>query len=68
MDRKKALQQNVWKHYLYCFVSNLRFTHGVWMIYLSSLGFSLTELGLVEGLFHIVSFLMEVTTGAVADI
>lgn len=38
------------------------------MIYLASRGFSLLQLGILEGVFHITSFLMEVPTGAVADI
>ncbi|HQJ37693.1 MAG TPA: MFS transporter, partial [Bacillota bacterium] len=37
-------------------------------IYLAGKGMSLTQLGLLEMIFHITSFLMEVPTGAVADI
>ncbi|NBK26550.1 MAG: MFS transporter, partial [Spirochaetia bacterium] len=47
---------------------NLSFTHGIWMIYLASRGFSLIQLGALEAIFHITSFLMEVPTGSVADI
>jgi len=38
------------------------------MIYLASRGFSLVQLGIMESSFHITSFLMEIPTGAVADI
>jgi len=38
------------------------------MIYLVSKGLSLFEVGLLEGIFHVTSFLMETPTGAVADI
>jgi MFS family permease len=38
------------------------------MIYLASRGFSLLQLGILEGIFHVTSFLMEVPTGAVADL
>ena len=38
------------------------------MIYLASRGFSLVQLGILEGVFHITSFLMEVPTGVVADL
>lgn len=38
------------------------------MIYLAGKGMSLTQLGLLETIFHITSFTMEVPTGAVADI
>lgn len=38
------------------------------MIYLAMRGFSLIELGMLESSFHITSFLMEIPTGAVADL
>ncbi len=38
------------------------------MIYLASRGFSLLQLGVLESVFHITSFIMEVPTGAVADL
>lgn len=38
------------------------------MIWLTLRGFSLTQLGILEGLFHLTSFLMEVPTGIVADL
>ncbi len=41
---------------------------GLWIIYLASRGFSLIHLGILESTFHITSFLMEIPTGAVADI
>lgn len=47
---------------------NLSFTHGLWMMYLASLGYSLVQLGLLESIFHVTSFIMEVPTGSVADI
>jgi len=38
------------------------------MIYLALKGFSIVELGLLEGIYHITSFLMEIPTGAIADL
>ncbi len=38
------------------------------MIYLAAKGFSLLELGIFEGVYHVTSFLMEVPTGVVADL
>lgn len=38
------------------------------MIYLVSKGATLFEVGLLEGIFHVTSFMMETPTGAVADI
>lgn len=49
-------------------VGSMDFTHGLWMIYLASRGFSLLQLGILEGIYHVASMLMEVPTGVVADI
>jgi len=38
------------------------------MIYLASKGMNLIQLGILEGAFHVASFLMETPTGAIADI
>ncbi len=38
------------------------------MIYLAAKGMSLTQLGLLEGIFHVTGLLMEIPTGALADI
>jgi len=62
------INKNINKNYFFVFLSNLAFTGGFWMIYLAFRGLSLTEIGLLEGIFHITSFTMEVPTGAVADI
>ncbi|WP_425449322.1 MFS transporter [Dethiothermospora halolimnae] len=68
MEYINKLKQNVWKNYIFIFLSNIDLTHGTWMVYLAIKGMSLFQLGIVEGIFHITSFLMEVPTGAVADI
>lgn len=62
------LEKNIKKNYIFTFVVNLNFTHGLWMIYLAFKGMSLTQIGLLEAIFHITSFLMEVPTGSIADI
>ena len=62
------LEGNIRKNYIFTFVVNLNFTHGLWMIYLAFRGLSLTQIGVLEAIFHITSFLMEVPTGSVADI
>jgi MFS family permease len=38
------------------------------MIFLSIKGFSLVQIGLLEGIYHVTGFLMEVPTGIVADL
>ncbi|MHB1393222.1 MAG: MFS transporter [Clostridia bacterium] len=68
MDYKIQLKKNINKNYIYTLLQNIDLTRGIWMIYLASKGMSLTQLGLLETIFHITSFFMEVPTGAVADI
>jgi MFS family permease len=68
MNQIVELKKNVNKNYIYTLLQNIDLTRGIWMIYLASKGMTLTQLGLLETIFHITSFLMEVPTGAVADI
>lgn len=68
MDYKVQLKKNINKNYIYTLLQNIDLTRGIWMIYLASKGMSLTQLGLLETIFHITSFLMEVPTGAIADL
>lgn len=68
MDYRIQLKKNIKKNYIFTLIQNIDLTRGIWMIYLAHKGMSLTELGLLETIFHIASFLMEVPTGAVADI
>ncbi len=62
------IARNIPLDYCFSFISNFNLLHALWMIYLHMRGFSLFELGILEGTFHITSFLMEVPTGAVADL
>ncbi|MEX1378334.1 MAG: MFS transporter [Eubacteriales bacterium] len=68
MEFKNKLEKNINKQYVFHFISNLNFTRGIWMLYLAYKGLSLFEIGLMETVFHISSFLMEIPTGAIADI
>jgi MFS family permease len=68
MNHNVQLKRNVYKNYVYVLIQNIDLTRGIWMIYLASKGMTLTQLGLLETIFHITSFAMEVPTGAVADI
>jgi len=68
MNYNAQLKKNINRNYLYTLLGNIDLTRGIWMIYLADKGMSLTQLGLLETVFHITSFLMEVPTGAVADI
>lgn len=60
--------RNVKLNYLYTAVTNFNLAGGFWMIFLASKGLSLVWLGILEGVFHVTSLLMETPTGAIADI
>ncbi len=62
------LKSNIKKNYLFLGLSTLDLTRGLWMIYLMTRGFTLIELGILEGVFHMTSFTMEIPTGIVADL
>ena len=64
----KKIENNINSNYIYTFLNSANLTQGLWMIYLVSKGQSLFAVGLLESIFHITSFLMEVPTGAIADI
>lgn len=68
MNYVEKLKRNITKNYIFMLTRNLDLTHGIWMIYLAMKGMSLYQLGILEGIFHITSFTMEVPTGLVADI
>ncbi|WP_242866723.1 MFS transporter [Abyssisolibacter fermentans] len=68
MSYKTNLNKNINRNYLYTFISSLNLSQGLWMIYLAAKGMSLMQLGILEAIFHITSFFMEIPTGIVADI
>ncbi|MBV1756567.1 MAG: MFS transporter [Dethiosulfatibacter sp.] len=68
MDHNDQLKRNVGRNYIYTLLQNIDLTRGIWMIYLASKGMTLTQLGLLETIFHITSFSMEVPTGVIADV
>ncbi len=65
---EKNLERNVPRDYLYTLLANVDLTRGIWMLYLAHKGMSLVQLGLLETIFHMTSFSMEVPTGVVADV
>lgn len=62
------LQKQLRCVYLHAFFSTLRFTDAVWVALLAARGFSLAEIGLAEGAFHLTSLLCEVPSGMAADL
>ncbi len=62
-------ERNIVVNYLFVFFMSLDYTHGIIIIYLTAVkGFTLLEVGIMEGFYHVASFLMEIPTGAVADV
>lgn len=54
--------------YAFEFFMNINFMQALWMTYLAFKGLSLWEIGLAESMFHVVSLIMEVPTGVIADL
>jgi MFS family permease len=54
--------------YAFEFLMNVNFMQALWMTYLAFKGLSLWEIGLAESMFHVVSLIMEVPTGVIADL
>ncbi len=67
-DFTQRLSSNITKNYIFMGLTTLDLTRGLWMIYLFTRGFSLIELGIFEGIFHLTTFIMEIPTGIVADL
>ena len=64
----QALKKNVYNNYIFTFINNFNVTSGIWMLFLASRGLSLFEIGIMESIFHITSFTMEIPTGMIADL
>ncbi len=61
-------KKNIRVNYVFSLIRNFSVTQGIWMLFLASRGLTLLEIGLMEGIFHATSLVMETPTGAVADI
>lgn len=66
--KKDKLKNNIKLDYVYKFLQSLDISAAIWMLYLAFKGLSLVEIGIIEGVFHVVSLIFEVPTGAIADI
>lgn len=62
------LKQQLRRLNAFGFSACLRITDAVWVVFLISRGFSLWQVGLAEGIFHIVSLIGEIPSGMVADL
>lgn len=54
--------------YIFSFCRNFDVASAVWVLYMGYRGLSLWQIGIVEGIFHMASFLFEVPSGALADL
>ena len=60
------MQENIKRNYRYTFFQWFVVT-GLWMLYLTQKGFSPLEVGIMEAVFHVTSFIFEVPSGSLAD-
>lgn len=56
------------RFYAYRLTWEAKFESAIWIIYLQSRGYSLAEIGLAESAFHLAPVLLEVPSGALADL
>ena len=64
MNIKKQLR----KLYLYELISGFQIVDAVWVVFLLQRGFSIVQVGIAEGVFHVVSMCCEIPSGMVADL
>lgn len=67
MQNAIVFARNIKLNYLFEFLKYSNVMHAFWMVYLLIRGYTLVEVGLLESLFHIVSFFGETPTGILAD-
>lgn len=68
MISANKFKKNINKNYWFEFFIGLNFTQIIWMAYFAYKGLTLVEIGLAESIFHMSSLIMEIPTGAIADI
>lgn len=61
-------KRNILLDYMHTVFRSLNVTQGIWLIYLYTRGFTIFEIALFEGIFHLASILFEIPTGVIADI
>jgi MFS family permease len=68
-ERKPLYQKNLqyWKFSSYGFLKNLRFFDAFIILFLSQIGVSYTQIGILYAIREIISFIMEVPSGIISD-
>jgi len=64
----KTAARTLRRFYAYRLSWEAKFDSAIWIIYLQSRGYSLAEIGLAESAFHLAPVLLEVPSGALADL
>ena len=62
------LKRQIRRIYAITALSSLQFAGACWAALLAARGFSMTQIGLAETVFHLTSFLFEVPSGVIADV
>lgn len=62
------LKRNIPLNYIFSFIDRMNMQSCIWVLYLGFMGMSLTQIGILEGLYHATSIICEVPSGAVADL
>lgn len=66
--QRNKLHRNIKLDYIHTFISNLNMQSSVWVLYLAYCGMNLMQIGLLEGIYHAISILFEIPSGAIADL
>ncbi|HCX61935.1 MAG TPA: MFS transporter, partial [Clostridiales bacterium] len=62
------LKRNISIGYVYNFFLQLNMTSAIWVLYLAFRGMSLIEIGILESIYHITGLILEIPSGAIADL
>jgi len=68
MGEHAKYKSNVWKYYLFTIFANPIFVAPILTLFLLARGLSFTQVMFLEALFAAAVFVLEVPTGAVADL
>lgn len=64
----QTIQRQMRRIYTITLLGSLQFAGACWAALLAARGFTLTQIGLAETVFHLASFLFEVPSGVIADV
>jgi len=62
------LKRNISIGYIYNFFLQLNITSAIWVLYLAFKGMSLIEIGILESIYHMTGLILEIPSGAIADL